>query len=57
MSLSKDLKYLPLVIRVTGNPRDFKIPAISTPIYPPPTTKVLPGAFFKKNISSLLIPK
>ena len=55
ISRSKALKYYPLVINVTSYPIPFKNPAIYTATYPPPTTKVFPGAFLRENISSLEI--
>ena len=57
ISESKLLKYLLLVIIVTGKPRDFSMPASSTATYPPPTIKVFPGACFLKKISSLVTAK
>jgi hypothetical protein len=57
ISRSKLLKYYPLVISETSYPIPLKNPAIYTPTYPPPTTKVLPGGVFLKKISSLVIAR
>ena len=39
----------------TGNPNDPRNPEHSKAMYPPPTTSVFPGLFFKENKSSLVI--
>lgn len=44
-----------LVIEVTGYPNPARNPAVSTAIYPPPTTSVLPGGLFNEKISSEVI--